>query len=551
MNHAKISNRTNSRRIAAIAVAAVAVVGTLTPSTDAQLRVDNSRASDANPRVGDGGFNGRIGNPFDNRLGNDLIIGNVTGGREFRGFIGYGDARGFRDGTSSLVANFTRSSSGATTGGVLTANSTRVGRFYGENLAVAAPPQFVRQPGVAGYVPQSIGVVRPTSDRRVGIVDTLDTRPNIDELPNATGVDPALYRAFAESDALESRPGENGLEGGLVPDGSAPLGLTQPNELLSDFTFLRDRSLQGLDDDTLRGIAEDLYPTGNRQSQDPTDPADDTRPLGQPNNDPIQGNEPLDSNAPLDGGSFESNQPLGSNQPLDGRGGLAGDTQFAEMNARLDAFNAQRLGTSGDVEEDEPTAPVVPGGDVEPAQPGEGPDVPDNLLNEPLRVRDLGAGVQGKPIAQLFETADAAMQEQRFADAIEAYRAVERVDPTNAMATFGRATAEMAGGYYGRAANTYRAVFLRQPALLMAQYDMPAIVGADRLDAVMTDLKKIINEDERAAAPALLMAIIHHNRGEARLAAGFLDMTQRRGGDDVLVDTLRQAWSLPATDVEK
>ncbi|MEM8875951.1 MAG: hypothetical protein AAGD32_17025 [Planctomycetota bacterium] len=548
----------NRIRFAAIAVAAFSVVGVLAPAADAQLRVDNSRITDANPRVGDGGFNGRLTNPFDNRLANDLVVGNVTGGRLFQGFVAFSDERGFRASTTALVSDFTRDSTGVTTGGIVTNNSNDVRRFFGEVEAVNAPPEFVRQPGVAGFVPQTIGAVRERGDRRLGVIDTLDRRLTIDELPEVMGVDPAVLRQFAEEDALDSRFGEDGLEGGLTPDGSAPLGTAQENELLSDFTFLRDRSFGGLDEATIQGIADELNPRGAGEGEDAEGDAQDT-PFGQGDNGPLDSNAPLESNQPLDGGAFESNQPLGSNRALGNNvSPFASDSQFAQMSARLEAFNAERRATNAapadgtdEAEDETPAAPVMPGGNLEPVNPENAPVVPDNLLNRPVRVRDLGAGVQGTPIAPLFATAETAMKDGRFADAAENYRAIERVDPQNALATFGRATAEMAGGYYGRSANTYRAVFLREPALLMAQYDMPALVGEQRLDAVMDDLRSIINEDERAAAPALLMAIIHHNQGESRLAAGFLDLTQRRGGDEVLVDTLRQAWNLPTMDFEK
>src|SRR5689334_19408617 len=91
-------------RRAALLVAAGLVSVALANPASAQYRQDNGRALDANPRAGSGGQNDG-GSPAgrNNPLvtGNQIITGNVTAGRQFRGPVGYSDPSEFRGPTSS------------------------------------------------------------------------------------------------------------------------------------------------------------------------------------------------------------------------------------------------------------------------------------------------------------------------------------------------------------------------------------------------------------------------------------------------------------------
>src|SRR5687767_15038803 len=87
-------NRSSTRSILRAAAASVILSTTL---IFAQQRVgDDGRALDANPRVGSGGYNS---GPIRDTLRvnpNNIVTGNVTGGREFRGHVPYTDPREFR-----------------------------------------------------------------------------------------------------------------------------------------------------------------------------------------------------------------------------------------------------------------------------------------------------------------------------------------------------------------------------------------------------------------------------------------------------------------------
>src|SRR5437667_6598995 len=94
-----MTHRTLNRSILAAAVAATLGLSTL---ASAQYRVNPGHTNDANNRVGSGGNNPydsdqRVGNQVS---GNDIVTGNVTGGKQFRGQVPYTDPRAFRGQTS-------------------------------------------------------------------------------------------------------------------------------------------------------------------------------------------------------------------------------------------------------------------------------------------------------------------------------------------------------------------------------------------------------------------------------------------------------------------
>src|ERR1041385_7257694 len=92
--------------ILAAAVASVPLL--LTSSAHAQHRIgSDGHALDASNSIGSGGDNPndaykRVGEKVN---GNDIVTGNVTGGKEFRGQIPYTDPRAFRQQNGSLGGN--------------------------------------------------------------------------------------------------------------------------------------------------------------------------------------------------------------------------------------------------------------------------------------------------------------------------------------------------------------------------------------------------------------------------------------------------------------
>jgi hypothetical protein len=146
------------------AIAAVPVAG-VPASAQYQSQQDGS-ALDANRRLGDDYRNtGSSGYRIDTRIrsldrptGNQIVTGNVTGNRQFRGNVGYTDAREFRGATATDASDsFIRSSAG-TAGAAFRRNDYNVSvPFYPSGRTVQPPPGFV-QSNVAGggYLPRDV-----------------------------------------------------------------------------------------------------------------------------------------------------------------------------------------------------------------------------------------------------------------------------------------------------------------------------------------------------------------------------------------------------------
>ena len=170
--------RTNAWLKTSILATAVAAVPLLfTSSASAQYRVENDgRMLDANNRIGSGGTNAndswrRVGEQVN---GNDIVVGNVTGGREFHGHVPYTDPRAFRGQNSSnglTSDNFIKNSSGPDS-----RMASDVTTFYGASRAVA-PPQGYQSlgPGTGAYVPQTNVPARLPGDQRLGTLDLENT----------------------------------------------------------------------------------------------------------------------------------------------------------------------------------------------------------------------------------------------------------------------------------------------------------------------------------------------------------------------------------------
>src|SRR5206468_10725525 len=110
------SRATTWRRMRGVAAAAM-VSAALASPTFAQYRQENGRALDANPRAGSGGQNDAPNQGLGRGplvTGNQIVTGNVTGGRQFRDVTLYSDPSEFRDITAGRFTTdrFIRQSAG-------------------------------------------------------------------------------------------------------------------------------------------------------------------------------------------------------------------------------------------------------------------------------------------------------------------------------------------------------------------------------------------------------------------------------------------------------
>jgi tetratricopeptide (TPR) repeat protein len=135
------------------------------------------------------------------------------------------------------------------------------------------------------------------------------------------------------------------------------------------------------------------------------------------------------------------------------------------------------------------------------------------------------------------------MQGGLYASAVEQYEAAEQMAPNNPLIWLGRAHAALGAGYYALAEAQLRRSLSADPTLLMGQYDLKRMVGADRLAYLVSDLKTIASRDQRNHVPMVLLAYIAYNLGRESEASDWLQTAHTRsGGDDLLVRILREHW---------
>ena len=196
-----MNTQTLSRSILALAIAA-----TLAPPSHAQTRTgSDGRALDANQQVGSGGYNPEDGK-MDFSQQNNIITGNVAGGRGFQDDIGYGAVGEFRDNLGSdELFNFRAESLSSSPGYLNAANvggtsNLSVYRSFTNRSAQPQPPGLIAPEGGAfQLVPNSL-----YSNNTGQYSSFLDT-PTVGNLAPGEAL-----RAYSSSPSL-------GLRGQLAP----------------------------------------------------------------------------------------------------------------------------------------------------------------------------------------------------------------------------------------------------------------------------------------------------------------------------------------------
>jgi hypothetical protein len=121
------------------------------------------------------------------------------------------------------------------------------------------------------------------------------------------------------------------------------------------------------------------------------------------------------------------------------------------------------------------------------------------------------------------------------------------VIPNNPLVNLGRAHAELGASYYARAESHLRDLLSNHPELLVAQYDLTGMLGEQRLQTLVRDLKELAKKDQKEPRPLLLLSYIAYNTGREGEAAAYLDLADKRtGGTDPFYKLLRKNWTLPA-----
>ena len=655
--------KTNARTkwILLAAIAAVPVAGLTTPAVAQYQNEQRGNALDANRRIGDDrNYDNHRSFRVDNRIqsiqqptGNQIITGNVTGNRQFRGPAGYVSEREFRGGTASDASdNFIRSSAG-TAGASRRVTDYNVSvPFYPGGRTVQPPPGFTSLPALGGgYVPSAAvdnrvdrGSITPRGGSTILTpqqpMGTLGSEQNqvisaspllgVQQVPYST--QPGLYgmgiygprvgtldeatvermrnelRTGGSPESGEGNPagqlngvqapgtGDTGLgtfDAQGQPIGQQTVGSQNQNNLPGTNGRQGDQQ-QGQPAGSVGGRnlsgntvdANNLTGQSTRQRLLPT-PGEQTpayaelrRKLAEFANDPNMTDEeafraarrarqqaeaaaketkPTDVTTPTvpgqDPQQQQQQQPQQQHKPQDPNAPQQTDAErlglqdFSRRNEELlKGGPIDRKVPSGNEVAIAPTTPRITA-PVQPTQPPQAAAPRTGPKPAPVKIDSLAKGVPGKGLADLLTGAESLMKEGRFSSALEKYDAAEQVAPNNPLIKLGRANAELGASYFARAEQHLREAFAADEALLMGQYDLRAFFGEDRLKVIANDLKEIANKEQTQVTPVFLLAYVAYNSENEPMAAGYLDLAEKRsGGKDALIKKIREHWTLPAAE---
>ena len=565
----------NNRANYWILKAAAAAVLSVTPCLFAQQRVgDEGRALDANNRVGSGGYNS--GGINANMItGNNIVTGNVTGGREFRGGVPYTDPREFRGNVGGQdFDRFIAGSAGAPTPYAAQQNYLQQPQaFYGSRLVTAPPQGFAAQGFNGTFLPKS-------TDAGTALDNRLETR-----------LDP-----LKPSDLLLPGPIDPETNMPTMLSASPLLGVRQwkfnepeDRDYLRNFSPLRqDNALDRLRMDPLLikqwrdELSTEIDEKTGQKIEDKRPGQIDNQlqqPFETPQNDALRqrissavNDKPLPGEVRAEGTSFKRVLLPPTQQ----------STQYAELERRLRRYYEDRLVTDTEKNREylrqlrareaadqatagnplaarNPGALAIPdysriGQELARSAPGSVQPLPGNVgaapvKPKPIKITSIAAGVQAQGLAKLLKGAEDLMKEGKFGPALDQYQAAAQLAPNNSMVYLGQANAELAVGFYRKAEQHIRFAMRGDPVLMMAQFDIKGMIGEDKLNAIVKDLKDIAFKQEQDAGVALLLAYIAYNTGNEQGAAIYLDLAQKRsGGRDDFPKILRQHWDLPVSE---
>ncbi len=160
--------RHHGRKHGMLMIAAASALAFALPAFGQQRVGSDGHALDANNRVGSGGYNTASGEQR-NITPNEIIYGNVTGGRAFTGPVGSTDARAFRGPTAGNGTDrFVRDSSGAPAPYTPDAGIMQPQPYYGMSRGVAPPPGYVQEGFSGGFIKADMTPGRTSGDVRLG-----------------------------------------------------------------------------------------------------------------------------------------------------------------------------------------------------------------------------------------------------------------------------------------------------------------------------------------------------------------------------------------------
>lgn len=400
-----------------------AVTMTLTGGAFAQYRVGtDGRARDASNRIGSGGYNGGVQGQANvaqgNYLQNNLITGNVTGGKQFRGFVPYESPDAFRGNTAGATSDrFIRQSSAAPYGGIPQNNAQVTQGFVGVSQAAPPPPGYVQQGYTGGaFVPGRNVTSRSSGDLRLGqVLDAPTTAlPQPGQFLMPGPVDPGsasnsvitgspLYGVrqwnpsdFGDQQFLNNNMGRGGTNSLLARDPAAleqmrqqllsPTAIGKPN---TDQNLLNPQNPADPNNPNPNNADPNAPQSGNNQSIS----GSALTPIESPRNAPLGNSSILQSNQSQSVTAFSGSMQSGGNSRQRSNPAMQ-STQYAELQNRLNQLRVVQdndLTTDNDNQNRRPNTAAKRASQTGTGTAATGHNLP-GVFNPPGGAGTLGAG---------------------------------------------------------------------------------------------------------------------------------------------------------------
>jgi hypothetical protein len=579
--------------------AAGLAVGLASAPAHAQYALGDGRVLDNNLRVGGDGTNDRRVSPLrEAALRNAIVTGNVSGGQQFRGEVGYTGTFDFRGETGSgeFFANYADSYySGFATRGVRGLNDLRSNfAFTAPTGAIAGSQIQIRRPGSGAVAAETAGGGTAGSALGADIFGVVNGT-----LRSTSGF---ALRAADNADILARRRTDDGL---LVVTAASPLtGVRDVREgsvLLGDtgdrtgvdrFSSLGLAAAPGIDAETAGpGLSPVIAPRREVSERDIEDEFDGSisaenrltpdRPAGVEDRDEQPDPrlaERIEDNRITSGtvGHREVLRRLredaegsGLIDPEEETGDAAIDEFLRGVTEMLQQAPQQQGGRDGQAGQGADSTSGVPGlreedqaGRSDPASEGDGialdPNDPEDRAELVRLLRRGNVTMHGlspdegeaDPVFIRHMTrGERWLSEGRWFDAEERFTAALSIDPASASAAIGRINAQIGAGFYASAALSLRRMLRDYPELTAVIYDEELRPSGERLEEVREQLLERMERDEIVARDAaMLYAFLGYQTGDdGHVGTGFervAEVEEALGLEpDPLHDLMREVWS--------
>jgi hypothetical protein len=514
-------------------VAGLALIVMSSPAS-AQNALGAGDVLDANPAAGGNGRNPSTP-AQDFRARNLIVTGNVAGGREFRGSVGYTADRDFRGVTGSdalfrFRADSAYSSPAAVISGI---SAARFNNGYDaideyrrdSTMRVIDDPRWnpdrwnVRESTRRDVDQLNAGLRRSSDSQMVGLVQNQDGRLLSYSASSVRGIEVAA----AESDTMAlglSYFDRVRLRQDAVTDRSGPAAGLEFDPRLN--ARVDSRVDQPMVDNISGATPEGLKPRAKTPYEQVVERLAAQAPKPETDAPPDAEVKP-DSIDRMHDDLDELKRQLGA--PSKGRQ----EPQKNEATtSRPDGENPANDGSRSS------------------KQPARSIDDYAVLLRGGGDLQKLSADEQDR-LNELMASGEKFLRDGRYFDAQERFERALRITPNHPMAGIGLANAELGAGLYRSVAMTLRSLYINHPELIDVSIDRALLPNDVRIQSALTSIRARLSADSGANLFGLALAYIGRHLGDKAMIQEGLDHFATSPADEPLARLLRRVWLPDAT----